>query len=232
MRQIRFTTRILLREPRLYRTSRFLSTDHLKPSPPTPPQSPTSNHNDLQSFLNYAQRTSLSPQSTTYIGTHYEYTILERLQRYGLSLTRIGGRADSGIDLVGTWNLPKLPHPLRVLVQCKALKAKVGPNIIRELEGTFAGAPVGWRGEGILGMLVSAREATKGVRDALSKSSFPLVWIMAELDGDVRQILWNGKAGDIGLAGLNVEVRFGADADPTKRTLVLTYDGQELDAAG
>ncbi|EEP81654.1 conserved hypothetical protein [Uncinocarpus reesii 1704] len=113
-----------------------------KPSSlPTPPPAPTSQHNDLPSFLAYATRTSLSPSSTTYVGTHYEYTVLHALRSHSLNLTRIGGRADSGIDLVGTWHLPSHAHPLRVIVQCKAFRNKLGPNLIRELEGTFAGAP-------------------------------------------------------------------------------------------
>lgn len=225
------SARLLFREapcrsPPFYCAARCLSTD--KPSPPTPPPAPTSNHHDLQSFLAHAERTTLSPQSTTYVGTHYEYTILEQLRRYRLLLTRIGGRADSGIDLVGTWDLPSLPHPLRVVVQCKALKSRVGPNVVRELEGTFVGAPVGWRGEGILGMLVSTREATKGVRDTLSKSSFPLIWIMAASDGEVHQILWNSKATDIGLGGLEVHVRYESGADACKKSLALTCHGEEL----
>ncbi|PGH06238.1 hypothetical protein AJ80_08207 [Polytolypa hystricis UAMH7299] len=197
-------------------------------SPPIPPRSPTSNHHDLTSFLSYAARTSLSPTSTTYVGTHYEYTVLETLRHLSLDLTRIGGRQDLGIDLVGTWNLPSSPHPLRVIVQCKALKAKVGPNLIRELEGTFPGAPVGWRGEGVLGILASTKEATKGVRDALAKSRYPLMWILAELDGEIRQALWNRRAGEIGLEGVNVEVKYTGEGDPHSKALVLTWDGKEI----
>lgn len=133
---------------------------------------------------------------------------------------------------MGTWDLPALPHPLRVIVQCKALKNKLSPNNIRELEGTFVGAPVGWRGEGILGILVSPRDATKGVRETLARSSFPLVWIMAGLDGEIQQILWNSKATSVGLQGLGVQVQYGADADPSKKSLVLTYDGDELQPLG
>jgi hypothetical protein len=121
-----------------------------------------------------------------------------------------------------------LPHPLRVIAQCKALKTKLGPNLIRELEGTFAGAPVGWRGEGILGILVSRREATKGVRDTLAKSRYPLVWILAELDGEVRQVLWNKRAEEVGLEGLGVEVKYGGKLQPTRKNMVLTWKGQEL----
>ncbi|PGH16881.1 hypothetical protein AJ79_01525 [Helicocarpus griseus UAMH5409] len=194
------------------------------PSPPIPPPSPTSNHNDLPSFLEHAARTSLDPTSTTYVGTHYEYTVLQSLRRFALDLTRIGGRLDCGIDLVGSWHLPKHQEPLRVIVQCKALKNKVGPNVVRELEGTFAGAPVGWRGEGILGILVSSRESTKGLRVALLKSRHPLVWIFTELGGHVRQILWNKRAEDLGLAGLGVELVHANDGE--EKTVCLTWCGE------
>ncbi|OJD11522.1 hypothetical protein AJ78_07721 [Emergomyces pasteurianus Ep9510] len=201
------------------------------PTPPIPPTSPTSNHHDLPSFLDYAARTSLDPTSTTYVGTHYEYTILQTLRRFAFDLTRIGGRLDSGIDLVGSWHLPDTDsQPLRVIVQCKALKNKVGPNVVRELEGTFAGAPVGWRGQGILGMLVSSRESTKGLRTALLKSRYPLIWIFAELDGRVRQILWNKNAADSGLAALGVEVKHAGEAqeDVGDKTVSLTWKGEEI----
>lgn len=134
---------------------------------------------------------------------------------------------DSGIDLVGTWHLPDSnSQPLRVIVQCKASKNKVGPNIVRELEGTFAGAPVGWRGQGILGMLVSSRESTKGLRTALLKSRYPLVWIFAELDGRVRQILWNKQASDAGLEALGAEVQHFEDGED--KTVSLTWNGEAI----
>lgn len=209
--------------------SRLLSTE--KPSLPVLPAPSSSQHHDLQSFLDYAQRNSLSTQSTTYVGTLYEYTVKQSLRRHSIDLARIGGRSDSGIDLVGTWSLPpsSSTHPLRVLVQCKAVKAKVGPNLIRELEGTFSGAPVGWRGEGILGMLVSTRDATKGVRDALIKSQYPLIWVLADLDGSIRQFLWNRRAAEAGLEGLGVQIRHGGETDPMKKTVVLTWNGEELE---
>ena len=233
----------MIRSYRVLRSSRYLSRPGLfqlqcwnrptssltDPAPPIPPSPVIQQHHDLPSFLSYAARTSLSPTSTTYVGTHYEYTVLETLRRLRLDLTRIGGRSDSGIDLLGTWDLPSLPHPLRIIVQCKALKTKLGPSLVRELEGAFIGAPFGWRGEGILGLLVSPREATKGVRDALTKSRQPLVWVLTGLDGRVQQILWNKKAGDIGLEGLGVDVVYGRDtAEPAQKDLVLTWEGEQL----
>ena len=132
----------------------------------------------------------------------------------------MGGRGDAGIDLVGTWHLPPAlaPVPLRVLVQCKALKAKLGPNLIRELEGAFVGAPVGMRGKGVVGVLVSPREATKGVREAMGRSRWPMAWVMLEVlqrdggdgigIGKVRQTLWNKAAAEVGLEGLDVTMRY------------------------
>jgi hypothetical protein len=128
-----------------------------------------------------------------------------------------------------------------VLVQCKALKAKLGPNLIRELEGAFVGAPAGYRaspGGGVVGVLVSPREATKGVRDAMARSRWPMVWVMLEVQqqqqqqvqersgdeetgegpappvatgsagGRVKQMLWNKAGGAAGLEGLDVTIRY------------------------
>ncbi|KAG6884790.1 hypothetical protein C0993_008280 [Termitomyces sp. T159_Od127] len=62
-----------------------------------------------------------------------------------MSLRRIGGKSDGGIDLLGWWWLPpfgasdvNVPRRrLRVLAQCKAEKKKVGPKFIREMEGVL-----------------------------------------------------------------------------------------------
>ncbi|KAG2413466.1 hypothetical protein HFD88_002655 [Aspergillus terreus] len=191
---------------------------------PLPPPSPP-NHHDLPSFLAHAARTALAPTSTTYIGTHYEYTVQETLRRSGFSLARTGGRLDAGIDLVGTWHLPGREHPLRAIVQCKSLKSKLGPNLVRELEGTVRAN----NATDTLGVLVSPREATKGVRDALARSTAPLVWMMVRREGGLRQVLWNACAEAIGLAGVGVEVRFSAEGDGKgDEGVVLTWDGEEM----
>jgi len=219
-------------------SSRWQSTSsNAKSQPPPHPASNTQNHHDLPTFRSYASRTHLDPTSTVYIGTHYEYTVLTSLRRFNLSLTRIGGRSDAGIDLLGHWHLPSNPQPLRVLVQCKALKAKAGPNLVRELEGAFAGAPAGWRGDGVVGMLVSPREATKGVREALGRSGLPLAWVLVGLEGQVRQCLWNQRAGEVGLDGVGVTVRYtpkekrdvNGDGENVERDLALTWKGEVME---
>ncbi|KAI0039870.1 hypothetical protein FA95DRAFT_1566884 [Auriscalpium vulgare] len=62
-----------------------------------------------------------------------------------MSLTRVGGGGDGGVDLTGWWWVPPRTHAqtaagasrrrLRVLAQCKAEKKKMGPAFLRELEG-------------------------------------------------------------------------------------------------
>lgn len=188
------------------------------------PDSPTSNHNDLPSFLQYASRIDMDTTSTTYVGTHYEYTTQTALSRLGMSLKRIGGKSDYGIDLLGTWTLPSSPQPLRVLIQCKAFARKVEPSQARELEGTFVGAPTGWRGTGVLGFLVSRKPATKGVREAMGRSRWPMGYVLCEDDGRVLQMLWNKRAEQEGLEGVGVSLRYSG-GEKSEREVILTWKG-------
>ncbi|KAK4130743.1 hypothetical protein BT67DRAFT_428943 [Trichocladium antarcticum] len=199
------------------------------------PSAPSPHHNSLPTFLAHAQRTALDPSSTVYVGTHFEYTTLGALARLGFALHRVGGASDCGIDLLGTWS-PNLPPaaaalaPLRVLVQCKAVQ-RPGPQLIRELEGAFVGAPAGWRGEGVLGVLVAERAATKGIRDALGRSRWPMAFVACSREGALEQMLWNGRAEEEGLRGLGVGVRYGVGG-PRGKELVLTWRGRNLPGVG
>lgn len=169
-----------------------------------------------------------------YTGTLYEYTVLTSLARLSFTLTRTTrGAGDLGIDLTGTWSLPSRPYPLRVLVQCKALAKKLGPQHVRELEGAFIGAPVGYRGEGVIGVLAGTAAATKGVREALSRSRWPLVWICVDglrHGGKVRQMLWNERAVELGLEGIGVSVKRGGKSG-TEGEVVLLWNGVPVPAA-
>ncbi|KAG6873620.1 hypothetical protein C0995_013551 [Termitomyces sp. Mi166 len=93
--------------------------------------------------------TSRSPTSTSttvYRGTAFEHRAQNILQNHlSMSLRRVGGKSDGGIDLLGWWWLPPLEasdinvprRRLRVLAQCKAEKKKIGPRFIREMEGVL-----------------------------------------------------------------------------------------------
>ncbi|KAL5003505.1 hypothetical protein BDV10DRAFT_180625 [Aspergillus recurvatus] len=202
---------------------------------PTPPAPTTSLHNDLPSFLSYAKRTGLPEKSTTYQGTLYEYTVQTHLRKSAFDLHRIGGRSDLGIDLTGTWHVgpnPIADPPVRVIVQCKALKSKIGPHVVRELEGVvarhFAVALARGSGGGV-GVLVGPRETSKGVREALGRSAMPLVCMMVERDGRVRQVLWNGRVEGLGLGGLGVEILYRTRGEIEGEVEArLTWGGKEV----
>ncbi|KAL1695214.1 hypothetical protein GGG16DRAFT_45652 [Schizophyllum commune] len=111
---------------------------------------------------------SRGAQTTVAKGTAFEQRSLAVARtRLSMSLRRVGGKSDGGIDLTGWWWLPHAsdalqsqhtsdrvqsrhatdgdasrpqPHPrrrIRVLAQCKAEKKKIGPNYVREMEGVL-----------------------------------------------------------------------------------------------
>ncbi|KAG9823302.1 hypothetical protein KCU98_g12932, partial [Aureobasidium melanogenum] len=177
-------------------------------------------HTSLSEFLSYADTANLSPTSTVYRGTHYEYTVAEALERLAFSLTRVGRASDLGIDLLGSWALPSRPKPLNVLIQCKAEAPK--PSMIRELEGAVVGAPARYRGEGTIAILAAAKEATKGVRDAVGRSGLPMAYLNITTEGKIRQFVWNHAAVQCGLEGVGVALRYLIDGDSE---VTLTWKG-------
>lgn len=56
-----------------------------------------------------------------------------------------------------------------------------------------------------MALLATTLLATKGIRDAMSRSRWPLAYAMINQEGDIEQFLWNRKSADIGLEGLRVE---------------------------
>ena len=84
--------------------------------------------------------------STTHRGTAFEERSLRILEAHlSMSLRRVGGKSDGGIDLLGWWWLPApgshvstVPRRrLRVLAQCKAEKKRMSPKYVREMEGVL-----------------------------------------------------------------------------------------------
>lgn len=191
------------------------------------PNPSTAKHHDLPSFLSYAERTGLDVTSTVYVGTHYEYTVASTLAQYGIQAIRVGGISDYGIDLLGTWTLPSKPLQLKVILQCKGGSRRITPSLVRELEGSFIGAPVGWRGKGVVAFLVSEDTASKGVREGMSRSRWPMGFISCSKDGVFRQMIWNQRAEEEGLRGMNVAIRHSDDGKGEAK-IVLTYQGKRV----
>lgn len=163
-------------------------------------------HHDLQSFNQFVEQSGLSSQSTVYVGTLYEYRVMESLKAFGFRLHRSGKSNDKGIDLIGHWDLPGEPHQIKVLVQCKVPRAS--PATIRELEGAPAGAPSEWQGEGVLALLASSKPLTRGVVDGVQRSPSPVGALHVDPDGYIRQFIWNAVAGERGLAGVGVTTKY------------------------
>ncbi|KAK7042963.1 hypothetical protein VNI00_008700 [Paramarasmius palmivorus] len=101
-----------------------------------------------QSSLSRRICTSDSKSTTTvYRGTLFEQRSLALLEQHlSMTLTRVGGKEDGGIDLIGWWWIPEDSEKsravdfskrkrIRVVAQCKAEKKKIGPGYVRELEG-------------------------------------------------------------------------------------------------
>ena len=276
------------------------------------PPSPSANHSSQRTFLAHSRRTGLNPASTVFTGTRYEYLTLSSLRRLGIELAKVGGSGDKGVDLVGFWHLPQWSHTsrqttpanaveetqpkkidekIKVVVQCKRISPtaraarSIGPSVVRELEGAFRGAPTGWRArEGVLGMLVSTRAATKGVIEGMKRSERALAWVLLEeiedarsealesketkaadedasalqdqkrkaegdeadddspedgaasgteyemIKGRIKQILWNQKAREVGLEGLDVVKRYATnEAQDTGDDVVLMWKGKAVE---
>ncbi|KAI3621448.1 hypothetical protein WG66_006417 [Moniliophthora roreri] len=99
--------------------------------------------------LGSRQMFTSSPKTATtvYRGTLFERRSLVILEQHlSMSLTRVGGKEDGGIDLIGWWWVPEgvkesdavdfsRRKRIRVVAQCKAEKKKIGPGYVRELEG-------------------------------------------------------------------------------------------------
>ncbi|KAF9486212.1 hypothetical protein BDN70DRAFT_870301 [Pholiota conissans] len=104
-------------------------------------------------YLLSASTPSTRATTTVERGNAFEQRSLDLLgQTMSMSLTRVGGKEDGGIDLLGWWWLPydkdnadastlspssEARRRIRVIGQCKAEKKKMGPKYVRELEGVL-----------------------------------------------------------------------------------------------
>ncbi|EME47698.1 hypothetical protein DOTSEDRAFT_107487, partial [Dothistroma septosporum NZE10] len=159
-------------------------------------------HHDLESFLQYGARAELDEDTNVYRGTLFEYSAAEILKWYGFSLHRTGRSNDLGIDLLGHWRIPMAPFEVKIVAQCKATQTR--PAFVRELEGACQGAPLGFRGSNVMALLIADRETTKGVRQAVDRSSMPMGFMLVTGDGFLEQFFWNAAATDAFLTGMDV----------------------------
>ena len=140
-------------------------------------------------------RSFASSTSTVHRGTAFEERSLKLLQdNFSMSLRRVGGREDGGIDLQGWWWLPssssilpadsailgnengRIPRQrLRVVAQCKAEKKKTSPKYVRELEGVMLRFVTSSSGTPHTSQASNLHCTTD---DLLQHSQFPLVGLL------------------------------------------------------
>ena len=83
-----------------------------------------------------------------------------------------------------------------------------------------------------MGFLVAPSEATKGMRDTMIRSKFPLGFVQISREGRISQMLWNHQASLWGLEGYGVTTKFQTRSNTDGGAgleIVLTWDGKRLD---
>jgi hypothetical protein len=188
-------------------------------------------HTDIASFLTHATSTNLSPKSTYYVGTLFEYTVLRALRNFNIILHRTGGTDDKGVDLRGRWLLPQhtqYSEGVPVIIQCKAEKRPLGPKYLRELEGATASAETG-----TLVLLATLSRFTEGARRVVMGSERAMGVVVVggyEIGGQIVQFIWNGAAGRLLGSQLGVKTVFDpgmavGDDEGVGSKVMLTWNG-------
>ncbi|KAG0255460.1 hypothetical protein DFQ27_006229 [Actinomortierella ambigua] len=160
-----------------------------------PPLS-SSSHNDLESFRSVEH---INTGSSLFRGTLFEYQTQSVLQRQlGIYTHRSAGNGDEGVDLRGKWFLPLSAAPapedwvrhLNVIVQCKKSTGKIGPRIVRELQGTLS-----YESQPTLAILASASDFTKQALVPCLKSLWPMALVVIDTElHECRKLMWNQAA--------------------------------------
>lgn len=170
--------------------------------------------------------------STVHKGGAFEKRALRLLQSsLSMSLQRVGGRSDGGIDLQGWWWLPSQSPDrkrIRVLAQCKAEKKKIGPKYIREMEGVlhrFSSPAVA--------LFISESQFSRETLLRAHSSSIPFFLLHLPPDDNQDQgigsIVWNpALSGTDGILGGHTEARWEHSVEGHPGRLGLWVDGKRL----
>lgn len=157
--------------------------------------------------------------SSVHRGAAFERRAMRLLQtNLSMSLNRVGGKSDGGIDLQGWWwppvaldafTDPAHRQRVRVFAQCKAEKKKIGPKYIREMEGALHqhfNDP-----NPMVALFISESHFTKEalLRTQSSKIPFFLLHLPSEDEENIESIVWNhALSGANGLLQGKVEARW------------------------
>jgi hypothetical protein len=157
--------------------------------------------------------------SSVHRGAAFEKRAMRLLEaNLSMSLNRVGGKSDGGIDLRGWWWLPFTPDAfadpthrrrVRVFAQCKAERKKTGPKYIREMEGSLHGHlndP-----NPMVALFISESHFTKEALLRTQSSSIPffLLHLPSEHEDGIGSMVWNqALSGTNGLLQGKVEARW------------------------
>ena len=192
---------------------------------------------------NTGSRATMQPQplrsmiSSVHRGAAFERRALRLLQaNLSMSLNRVGGKSDGGVDLQGWWWLPSAPSAftdpthrrrVRVFAQCKAEKKKIGPNYIREMEGVlhrYLSDP-----SPLVALFISESHFTKEALLRMQSSPIPfsLLHLPSEHEDEIGSMVWNhALSGTNGLLQGKVEARWERclDSDQVGRPSLWVQD--------
>ena len=78
-----------------------------------------------------------------------------------------------------------------------------------------------------MGLLVSQKPATKGVREALGRSRWPMGYVLCTPEGKILQMMWNRRAEQEGLEDISVGLKY-AGGDAAQKEVLLTWKGEDI----
>lgn len=180
--------------------------------------------------------------ATVHQGVRFEersHSVLR--SQLSMTLTRVGGKSDGGVDLQGWWWLPPAPSStaptiatgwqqdplrrrLRVLGQCKAERMKLGPHYVREMEGVMLALDSEHMGDehghpGSVALLVSESGFTRGGLERARQSRVPFFLmhlppldVGADRPEAIGGCIWNPIL--VSMLGTEFEVRWERSLQP------------------
>ncbi len=164
--------------------------------------------------------------SYTELGTQYELRTIEVLKKYAFELRHTGGRSDGGIDLVGNWLIPGIPK-IPIIVQCKNITSKLGPVMVREVEGVIAG-----RQGGTLGILVCSQSASDASRQRIELSNWPFIYchILFEAAEHPIQTIIISEGLRLKYPGISIACKMNIDHSSGEQTerFLFAFNGKPL----
>lgn len=119
-----------------------------------------------------------------------------------MQLRRTGGKADKGVDFVGWWHLEQYPEAnqssqpqvVRIVGQCKAYRAAIGPSHVREFDAVVAQAQLNSH-HPVLGILCSEKGFSAAAYSAMRISLSCLLFYKSDVtNGLVHTALFGNAA--------------------------------------